>query len=488
MASSGIVGLDHILNGGFVRDRLYLIEGVPGSGKTTLALQHLMEGAQKGESVLYVTLSETKEELQTVADSHGWSLDGIEIRELMPSEAELEPDEQNTMFQPSEIELAATTSRALRDVERLKPTRVAFDSLSELRLLAGNPLRYRRQILALKTFFATRACTVLLLDDLTATDHDLQTQSIAHGVVLLEQLSPEYGAERRRVRVLKYRGVQFRGGYHDYKIQRGGIVVFPRLVAAEHRQTATFARLASGIPEFDLLLGGGIEEGTSSLLVGAAGTGKSTLAAQFVAAAAGRGQRGAMFVFDEHPETLLTRCDGLQINLRAEVKSGRVSLQQIDPAELSPGEFIHCIRRAVEEDQVKVVVIDSLNGYLNAMPEERFLVIQLHELLTYLAQRSVATIMISAHQGLIGSQMTAPVDASYLADAVILLRYFEAEGEVRQAISVMKKRGGGHERTIREFRMSEGRLFVGPVLREFAGILTGVPINKGPARTGQKEP
>jgi circadian clock protein KaiC len=373
------------------------------------------------------------------------------------------------------VELAATTKLILADVERLKPTRVVFDSLSELRLLAGSALRYRRQILALKQFFATRDCTVVLLDDMTATDHDLQMQSIAHGVILLEQLNPDYGGERRRLRVVKYRGVKFRGGYHDYVIQMGGIQVFPRLVAAEHRQLAPRAKLPSDVPALDALLGGGIEEGTSTLIVGAAGTGKSTLAAQFAAAAACRGQGAALFIFDESPETLLTRCGQLDVDLPAYVGAGQVSLQQIDPAELTPGEFVHSIRQAVEERNARVVVIDSLNGYLNAMPEERHLTIQLHELLMYLGQKGVATVLVGAHQGLIGSQMNTPVDASYLADAVILLRYFENKGEVRQAISVMKKRGSKHERTLREFRLDGGRIVVGDALRQFRGILTGVP-------------
>jgi circadian clock protein KaiC len=474
-ASSGIVGLDDIMSGGFVRRRLYLVEGVPGAGKTTLALQFLMAGAAAGETVLYVTLSETAEELRSVAQSHGWSLDGVEIRELTPPEATLAVDEQNTLFHPSEIELASTTKLILEDVERLKPSRVVFDSLSELRLLAGNALRYRRQLLALKQFFATRDCTVMLLDDMTATSDDQQMQSIAHGVVLLQQLQPEYGAERRRLRVVKYRGVKFRGGFHDFLIERGGLSVFPRLVAAEHRQVTTRAKLASEIPELDALLGGGIEEGTSTLIVGAAGTGKSTIAAQFAAAAARRGQRAALFVFDESPATLLSRCAELRVDLAKYVEAGSISLNQVDPAELSPGEFTHLIRNAVTDGAAKVLVIDSLNGYLNAMPEERHLTIQLHELLMYLGQLGVATILVGAHQGLIGSQMKTPVDASYLADAVVLLRYFEHRGEVRQTIAVMKKRGSRHERTLREFRLDGGCIAIGKPLREFRGVLTGVP-------------
>jgi circadian clock protein KaiC len=351
-----------------------------------------------------------------------------------------------------------------------------FDSLSELRLLAGNPLRYRRQILALKQFFVGRDCTVLLLDDLTSADQDLQVQSIAHAVVRLEQRCPEYGSERRRLIVLKYRGVAFRGGYHDCVIRKGGLVVFPRLIAREHRPPVTMERLASGVPEIDKLLGGGLERGTSTLIVGAAGTGKSSLAAQFVCAAAARGQHAAMFIFDEVIHTLVSRAQGLGMDLAAHVRSGHVSVQQVDPAELSPGELVDAIKQSVEHHRASVVVIDSLNGYLNAMPEERFLIIQLHELLSFLGQAGVATILIGAHQGLVGSQMVTPVDATYLADAVILMRYFEARGEVRQAMSVMKKRGGAHERTIRPFKLSEKGIEVGPPLREFRGVLTGVPV------------
>ena len=419
-------------------------------------MQFLIEGARRGEPVLYVTLSETAEELQSVAQSHGWDLSGVSIRELLPPDGALESDEQYTMYHPSEVELAATTKLILEDVQRLKPTRVVFDSLSELRLVAGNPLRYRRQILALKQYFSGRKCTVILLDDMTAADQDLHVQSIAHGVILLQHLSPEYGAERRRLRVIKYRGTEYRGGFHDYLIKRGGLDVFPRLIAAEHRGGSACAKLPSGVAELDDLLGGGIEEGTSTLIVGGAGTGKSTIAAQFCAAAAGRGQKSIVFMFDESPNTLFTRCKGVGIELEGHVKAGMITLVQVDPAELSPGELAFRIRQAVERDHVKIVAIDSLNGYLHAMPEERFLIIQLHEILMYLSQQSVATLLIGAHHGIIGSQMNTPVDASYLADAVILLRYFEAGGEVRQAISVVKKRGGIHERTIREFGMHRG--------------------------------
>ena len=476
IAATGIAGLDDILNGGLARSRLYVVEGVPGSGKTTLAAQFLMDGASRGEPVLYITLSETAEELRAVAESHGWSLDGVTIRELLPPEERLSADEQYTMFHPSEVELATTTKLILQDVDTLKPTRVVVDSLSEVRLVAGNSLRYRRQILALKQFFAGRRCTVLLLDDMTAADHDLHVQSIAHGVIQLQHLSPEYGGERRRLRVIKYRGSAYRGGYHDYLIRKGGIEVFPRLVASEHRRVTKFFKLASDIPELDALLGGGIEEGTSTLIVGGAGTGKSTIAAQICSAAAARGQKAIMFVFDESPNTLHSRCEGLNVNLLRYTDSDMVRVVQVDPAELSPGQFSHKIRQAVEEWGASIVVIDSLNGYLNAMPEERFLTIQLHELLMYLSQQGVATLLIGAHQGVIASQMKTPVDATYLADAVILLRYFESKGEVRQAISVVKKRGGAHERTIREFSMRNGRIGVGESLRNFRGVLTGVPV------------
>lgn len=476
LIGSGVSGLDEVLGGGWLPSRMYLIEGTPGSGKTTIALQFLSDGARLGESVLYVSLSETEPELRGVADSHGWDLSGISIRELLPSQETLQPDEQYTMFHPSEVELSETTLKILSDVEALKPTRIVFDSLSELRLLSGTSLRYRRQILALKQFFAGRACTVLLLDDLTAMEHDLQVQSIAHAVLRLEQIASDYGTARRRLIVTKFRGQQFRGGYHDYKIVRGGVQVFPRLVAAEHKVNTSPRKLASGIVEFDELLGGGVESGTSTLIIGAPGTGKSTIAAHFAVCAAKRGEHAALLLFDESVSTLRARCAGLNMDLDAYLQNGRISVRQIDPAELSPGELIHDIRCAVEELDTTVLVIDSLNGYLNAMPNERFLILHLHELLTYLGRNGVATLLVSAQHGLIGAQMRSPIDASYLADAVVMLRYFEAEGEVRQAISVVKKRGGRHERTIRDFSMDAKGLHIGPPLRQFRGILTGVPV------------
>jgi circadian clock protein KaiC len=484
---TGIQGLDDILRGGLTPSRLYLIEGVPGSGKTTLAMQYLMEGARRGEPVLYVTLSETEEELRAMAESHGWNLDGITIRELVPPEEALQPAEQYTMFHPAEVELSETTRTILTDVERLKPTRLVFDSLSELRLLAGDPLRYRRQLLALKQFFRGRRCTVLLLDDLTSAGRDLQVQSIAHGVVVLEQLLPEYGADRRRLRVLKHRGRSFRGGYHDYLIQGGGLHVFPRLIAAEHRTNLEETKFPSGVATLDELLGGGLERGTSTLIVGAAGTGKSTLGAQFLTVNAQNGQRSAMFLFDESKNTLISRMTGLGVPFARQVDAGMITLRQVDPAELTPGEFANAIRREVEEMNATSIVIDSLNGYLNAMPGERYLTIHLHEMLMYLGERGVATLLIGAHQGMIGTAMHTPIDASYLADAVILLRYFESQGKIRQAISVMKKRGGLHERTIREFTLGAGGIHVGEPLVNFRGILTGVPIYEAPSDSHAQE-
>jgi circadian clock protein KaiC len=476
LLGSGVAELDDVLGGGFCEHRLYLVEGAPGTGKTTLAMQFLMEGARRGESVLYVTLSETGDELAGVARSHGWSLANIHVREMLPMQECLQPDEQYTMFHASEVELGETTLKIVSGVEQLQPTRLVLDSLSELRLVAGSSLRYRRQILALKQFLAGRLCTVLLLDDMTTAEHDLQMQSIAHGVLRLEQITPDYGAARRRLQVVKYRGQPFRGGHHDYKIDHGGLRVFPRLVAAEHRTANPQERIATGIAGMDKLLGGGIEKGTSTLIVGAPGTGKSSLALQFAVAAALRGERSALFIFDESLNTLVQRCAGLGMDLRRHLDSGLIQVRQVDPSELSPGELVHYIREAVTQHSLSVVLVDSLNGYLHAMPDERFLVVQLHELLSYLGHAGVATLLVGAQQGLIGPNMQSPVDASYLADNVVLMRYYEAEGEVRQAISVLKKRGGAHERSIRAFSMDSSGLHVGEPLRGYRGVLTGVPV------------
>jgi len=475
LVATGITGFDDIIGGGFSPRRLYLIEGDPGAGKTTLALQYLLEGRQRGERGLYVTLSETREELDGVAQSHGWSLEGIEICELIPSEESLLPEAQARMFHPSEVELSETTKAVLAEVERIEPTRVVFDSLSELRLLAQSPLRYRRQILALKQFFSGRNCTVLLLDDRTSESADLQLHSLAHGVVVLQQLAPEYGAERRRLRVIKMRGKRFRGGFHDFSILEGGLEVYPRLVASEHRQPFLAGQLSSGVPEIDQLLGGGLDRGTSALLMGPAGSGKSSLAIQYAVAAAERGEHAIVYTFDESLTTLLSRMAGLGIDLATHVDSGLIDVQQIDPGELSPGEFIHRLRGGTEVLGAKVVVIDSLNGYLSAMPEERFLIIQLHELLTYLGQRGVVTLLVVAQHGILGSGMQSPVDASYLADSVVLFRYYEAQGSLHRAISVVKKRSGFHEATLRQLRLSDQGIWVGEPLTNFQGVLTGTP-------------
>jgi circadian clock protein KaiC len=460
LVSTGVPGLDDVLSGGLDPDRLYLLEGEPGTGKTTIALQYLLEGASRGEKGLYVTLSETERELQLVAKRHGWSLDQISIFELVPPEASLDPERELTLFHPAELELSETSKLIFERVKEIKPLRVVFDSLSEMRLLAQNSLRYRRQILALKHFFTGRQCTVLVLDDFSSQEGDFHLHSIAHGVITLQQLALDYGAERRRLRVKKMRGIDFRGGYHDFIIETGGVRVFPRLIAAEHHKPFVGELIESGSTEFDALLGGGLERGTSVLLVGGAGVGKSSIAVTYAVSAAKRGDRVAMYAFDEGLGTLFARAAGLGIDLQGYVEKRVISVQQIDPAEMSPGEFGQRVRDAVHDENVGIIVIDSLNGYLNAMPDERFLTLQLHELLAYLNQVGVLTILVLAQHGLVGQMM---------------LRYFEASGRVRRAISVVKKRSGTHEDTIREFRLTSNGLKVGPPLTEFSGILSGTP-------------
>ena len=473
VAATGIEGLDHILLGGFPRNHVYLLQGDPGVGKTTLGLQFLIDGVKNGDAALYITLSESKADLEAVARSHGWDIDGVHIYEELIGEESLDDDE-TTVFYPAEVELGKTIKAFLTEVDRVKPDRVVIDSLSEIRLLAQSTLRYRKQILALKQFFAGRNITVLFLDDRTAEVNDLQLQSVPHGVVELERYTPLYGAARRRLQIVKMRGLNFRDGYHDFSILTGGIVVYPRLIAAEHRRLVPLERVASGIGALDAMLGGGVDRGTSTLIMGPAGSGKSALATQYAIAAAQRGEHVSMFVFEESLSSLFNRAESLGMPLHEHVDNGTISVRQIDPAQLQPGEFAHLVRDAVEKEGTRVLTIDSLNGYLNAVPEERFLLLHLHELLAYLGQNGVATLLVFAQAGLVG-QMHVPVDISYLADCVVLLRYFEARAKIRKALSVVKKRSGMHETAIRDFILSSNGIEIGGPLDGYHGVLTGTP-------------
>ncbi len=487
-ASTGVNGLDTVLGGGFPRNHLYLVQGDPGVGKTTFGLKFLLEGVRRGERGLCVTLSESAAELREVAQSHGWSLDGITVYQPVSSEVAPGGDTPYTFFLPSEVELGETTKTLLQEIERVRPQRLVLDSLSEIRALARDPARFRRQMFALKQFFAGRECTVLMLDDRSGGGDETRLQTMAHGVVDLAHLAPEYGGARRRLRVTKLRGASFSGGYHDFRIISGDLLVFPRLVAAEHHTAYEKEQISSGVTELDTLLGGGLDRGTSTLILGAAGTGKSTIAAMYVAAAAQRGEHGVIYTFDESARTLMARTSGLGIDLAGVRDRGVVKIQQVDPAELPPGEFAHYVMAAVERDKARIVVIDSLNGYLNAMPQEPFLGAQMHELLTFLGGQGVVTILVLAQTGLVGP-MNSPADVSYLADTVVLLRYFEAAGELKQALSVVKKRSGHHERTIHEIRMAPNKgLRVGAPLREFQGVFTGVPRYDGPSSMMTRQP
>ena len=474
-SKTGIPGLDYILHGGLIADRLYLLDGHPGAGKTTAALQFLLEGVRNNQRCMYVTLSETRDELTAGAHSHGWDIQGIEVLELVADESGLDGEGELTMLHPWEVELSETTRRVLEAVQRSNPERLVFDSLSEMRLLAQNSLRYRRQILALKQFFVGRQCTVIMLDDRTAEGPDLQLHSIAHGVISLDFRSPPYGRAQREIQVLKFRGTDFASGFHDFVITRGGLHVFPRLIAAHHGASFERGMIASGVVELDALLGGGVERGTSTLLAGPPGCGKSSIALQYALAATRRGEHSAVFMFDETKAALLARSSGMGLKVPEGRGPGDVLLAQINPVEMSPGEFTQVVRESVERDQACVVVIDSLNGYLNSMPQNNFLTAQLHELLSYLNNHGVATFLVVAQSGLIGSNMASPVEASYLADSVVLLRYFEYAGMVKKAISVLKKRTGAHEESIRELSVDDHGIHLSPPLLQLRGVLTGVP-------------
>jgi circadian clock protein KaiC len=473
--STGIAGLDEILCGGLTAQRVYLVEGTPGTGKTTLGLQFLLDGVAHGERGLYITLSETADELEAVADSHGWSVDDFSIVELA-SENEL--NAQQSIFHSSEVDLGETAQNVMDRVAEIGPARVVFDSLSELRLLAQNPLRYRRQILALKQFFSTQECTVLLLDDRTAATSDQQLHSIAHGVIRLEQLPQDFGKERRRTSVIKMRGIKFRGGYHDYVLDTGGIKMFPRLIAAEHATDFVPVVNSTGSPGIDALLGGGLTAGTNTLMVGPSGIGKTTLAARCVLSALERGDAAAIYLFDEGLGTFLARCTALGMDLNGHLASGRLKLQHVDPAELAPGEFAHMLRCDVEKSNTKFIVIDSLNAYLQSMPGEQYLTLQMHELLTYLNQSGVTTVLVLGQHGFIG-EVRADVDLSYLSDSTILLRFFESNGRLHRAVTVIKNRTNDHALTIHELQISSSGIEVGVALEGFEGVLTGLPSYRG---------
>lgn len=478
-ASTGIEGLDNILGGGLARNRMHLLEGSPGTGKTTMALQFLLAGQVAGEPGIYISLAETEQELREGAASHGWSLDyPIRIFELVPPESVLDPEQHQSLLYSSDLELGETIQRILKAIEELRPKRVVIDSLSEIRLLAQSSLRYRRQILALKHYFAQNSSTVILLDDLTSEATDRAVHSIAHGVLHLDQLAPIYGGERRRLRVIKSRGQNFRSGYHDFSIATGGVHVFPRLVAAQHRTIFDRSPVRSGVGELDQLLGGGIAAGSSTLILGPAGTGKSLVALNYIAAAVRRGEGAALFVFDEELGLLFDRAKTFGIDLEQMRDSGKLVVEQMDAAELSPGEFSHRVRRGVDERKIKTVVVDSLNGYQASMPEEQFVILHLHELLQYLNRQGASTFLTIAQHGMVGD-MKQSIDVTYLADTVIMLRYFEAFGRIRRAISVIKKRTGSHEDTIRELHISDKGLGLGQPLKEFQGVLRGVPVYAG---------
>jgi len=484
--SIGIADLDNILGGGLTGNRAYLLEGTPGSGKTTIALQFLLEGARHGERGLYITLSETAAELREVARSHKWDLADIELFELVSSDG-LDPEAEQSILEPSEVELGETIQGVMECVDRLRPARVVFDSLSEMRLLAQNSLRYRRQILALKQYFSMRGCTVLMLDDRSSDPGDLQLHSIAHGVITLEQAAQDYGTERRRLRVVKMRGVKYRGGFHDFVIETGGVSVFPRLVAAEHHSSFTKQLVSTGLDRLDRMLGGGLSTGTNALFNGPSGVGKTSTALQCALSAIARGEKATYYLFDEGRPTMLMRAKSMGMDLAPHIESGALNVVQIDPAELSPGEFSSWVRRAVEAEGMRFIVIDSLNAFLQAMPGEKYLVLQMHEMLSYLNQQGVITLLILGQHGIIGD-VRSDVDLSYLSDTIVLFRYFEAHGEMHKAVSIAKSRTSAHEASIREFQLGQSGIRIGEPLRDFEGVLTGLPTYRGATPLLASEP
>jgi len=484
--SIGIADLDNILGGGLTGNRAYLLEGTPGSGKTTIALQFLLEGARHGERGLYITLSETAAELREVARSHKWDLADIELFELVSSDG-LDPEAEQSILEPSEVELGETIQGVMECVDRLRPARVVFDSLSEMRLLAQNSLRYRRQILALKQYFSMRGCAVLMLDDRSSDPGDLQLHSIAHGVITLEQAAQDYGTERRRLRVVKMRGVKYRGGFHDFVIETGGVSVFPRLVAAEHHSSFTKQLVSTGLDRLDRMLGGGLSTGTNALFNGPSGVGKTSTALQCALSAIARGEKATYYLFDEGRPTMLMRAKSMGMDLAPHIESGALNVVQIDPAELSPGEFSSWVRRAVEAEGMRFIVIDSLNAFLQAMPGEKYLVLQMHEMLSYLNQQGVITLLILGQHGIIGD-VRSDVDLSYLSDTIVLFRYFEAHGEMHKAVSIAKSRTSAHEASIREFQLGQSGIRIGEPLRDFEGVLTGLPTYRGATPLLASEP
>jgi circadian clock protein KaiC len=478
---TGIPGLDEVLGGGVPQGHIYLVEGESGAGKSTIGLHFLMEGRARGERTVWITMSETERELHDTARSHGWQLEGIDILNLVVSQEVLKSEEKYSFFSPADVEFNDTTRAIVAAVERIKPARVVFDPFSDIRHLVRDTLRYRRQILALRDFFAEQGCTVFLMQEMTrGTSGDIQAEALTHGYMTLHQDSPEYGGQRRRLRVHKMRGIAFRDGYHDFAIHTGGIRVYPRLVAAEHYDDLPEELVPSGMHQLDDLLHGGVDRGSSLLIMGAAGVGKSTLATQYAAAAAKRGERVSFFIFDETLRAFRARSDKLGLDVQRHFDSGLIRVRQVDSAEFSPGQFAHLVMDAVDQDGAQLIVIDSLSGYLSAMPEERFLSTHVHELLTFLSYRNVLTVLTLAQHGVVGENVQSPVDISYLADTVLLLRYFEAFGAVKRALSVVKKRSGPHEVLIREMQIGPpDGIKIGQPLTNFQGVLTGRPIYTG---------